>query len=256
MKLRIVGSGDAFNAAGRGHACAWLEGLAPAPFMVDFGASALMQLQAQGLDHGDLSGLALTHLHGDHIGGLPFLWIDWLYRRPRSAPFAILGPPGVEERVRTLVAAVYGDVADEALPFELHWTEIAPGESREWLGLEVRAWNSEHQDPPEVALGFSITAGQRRVVFSGDAILNDALLESLQGAHLALVECTALEPPAGRHCTWSEWRPRLGDLSVGSLVLTHLGEGMREHLDDLRASVPERPRVVFAEDGDEIDIVD
>lgn len=256
MKLRIVGSGDAFNAGGRGHACAWLEGLAEGPLMVDFGASAPMQLQAQGRDHRQLAGLAITHLHGDHIGGLPFLWIDWLYRRPRSTPFAILGPPGVEERVRALVRAAYGEAADEPLPLELAWTELRPGESREWLGLEVRAWDSEHQDPPEIALGLSFARRGERAVFSGDALLNEALLEAMAGARLAVVECTGLEPPAGRHCTWSEWQSRLPALSVDTLVLTHLGEEVRARLDALRAAVPGRPRLHFAEDGALIELMD
>ena len=176
MRLRVVGSGDAFNAAGRGHACAWLEGLAERPLMVDFGASALMQLQAQGLDHRALGGLAITHLHGDHIGGLPFLWIDMLFRRVRSEPLAILGPPGVRERVLGLVAASYGDAANETLSCELTWTEIGPGQTRSWLGLDVRAWDAQHQDPPEVSLGFSLAAGALRAAFSGDAVMTDALL--------------------------------------------------------------------------------
>src|SRR5438270_443475 len=67
MRLTIVGSADAFNAVGRSHSCYLLEG-AERPLMVDFGATALSALRRLGREPTDLGGLALTHLHGDHIG--------------------------------------------------------------------------------------------------------------------------------------------------------------------------------------------
>jgi ribonuclease BN (tRNA processing enzyme) len=75
MKLTIVGSGDAFGSGGRFNTCFWLE-TANGTLLVDCGASSLVALKARGLDHARVDGIVLSHLHGDHFGGLPFLLLD------------------------------------------------------------------------------------------------------------------------------------------------------------------------------------
>src|SRR5438132_13048327 len=98
MRLTIVGSADAFNAVGRSHSCYLLEG-AERPLMVDFGATALSALRRLGREPTDLGGLALTHLHGDHIGGFPFLFIDGMYNARRSEALEVVGPTLARERL-------------------------------------------------------------------------------------------------------------------------------------------------------------
>ena len=70
MRLTIAGSGDAFGSGGRFNTCFWLE-TAKATLLVDCGASSLVALKARGLDHGNVDGIILSHLHGDHFGALP-----------------------------------------------------------------------------------------------------------------------------------------------------------------------------------------
>ena len=70
MRLRVLGSSDAFNSAGRCHASYLLEGGGSAPVAVDFGATGLFALHQQGLSAKDIAAVLVTHLHGDHFGGL------------------------------------------------------------------------------------------------------------------------------------------------------------------------------------------
>ena len=72
MRLTIVGCGDAFGSGGRFNTCFWLK-TAKATLLVDCGASTPVALKARGLDHGNVDGIILSHLHGDHFGALPFL---------------------------------------------------------------------------------------------------------------------------------------------------------------------------------------
>ncbi|GAB4222331.1 MAG: MBL fold metallo-hydrolase [Acidobacteriota bacterium] len=250
MRLTLVGTADAFNAAGRGHSCTWVDELAEAPVMVDFGPTALMGLNRCGLDPRELAGIALTHLHGDHFGGLPLLWIDALYARPRTAPLSILGPPGTREAVLGIVRAFYGDVVDRELPFTVEWTEIHPGQAVSWLGLEVRAWHAPHLEPPALSLGLRLARpGGPGVAFTGDTQLTAGVLAGLRGADIAVVECSALEPPAGKHVTWLEWRDALAGLGVPRVVLTHLGADVRAAADRIRREAPDGVEVIVGEDG-------
>ena len=87
MRLTIVGSGDAFGSGGRFNTCFWLE-TAKGTLLVDCGASSLVALKARGLDHARIDGIILSHLHGDHFGGLPFLLLDAQFPQPARATAA------------------------------------------------------------------------------------------------------------------------------------------------------------------------
>lgn len=250
MKCVVVGSADAFNAAGRGHSCYWVEGLCSRPVMIDFGATALMGLGQRGLDPRRLGGIALTHFHGDHTGGLPFLMIDGMYNRPRREALTILGPPGVAGRLDRLHRACYGDLIDRDRPFPLTHEEIRAGQRRLFLGAEVQAWSAEHGDEPGMALGLAFHGPQGgKVVFSGDTAMTPELLEMSAGADLLVAECTSLDGEVPGHCSWAQWRQALPGLGAARVVLSHLSDRMRGQLDALRREVPSGVEVHFADDG-------
>jgi len=97
MRVRFVGSGDAFGSGGRWQTCIHLSGDGQV-LLVDCGATSLTALRAQGLDPGAIGAVAVTHLHGDHFGGLPFLILDGQFRH-RTAPLLVAGPPGIGGRL-------------------------------------------------------------------------------------------------------------------------------------------------------------
>lgn len=98
MRLTIAGSGDAFGSGGRLNTCFWLE-TAKSTLLVDCGASALPSLKAQALDPSRVEAIVLSHLHGDHFGGLPFLLLDAQFLARRETPLLIAGPPGTRARL-------------------------------------------------------------------------------------------------------------------------------------------------------------
>ena len=75
MRLTIVGSGDAYGSGGRFNTCFLVEST-KATLLIDCGASSLVALKARGIDPTRIDGVILSHLHGDHFGGLPFLLLD------------------------------------------------------------------------------------------------------------------------------------------------------------------------------------
>lgn len=255
MRLTVIGSSDAFNSSGRGHSCYLLEEAAAAPLLIDFGATALAALGRLGIDPRTVGAIALTHLHGDHTAGLPFLLIDGTYHRVRTAPLEVLGPPGTKARLDALFRATYGSLADKPLPFELRIRELSPGEETELLGAKVRAFAADHLDPPEVALCLRVEGRDGRIAaFSGDTALCPGLIGAADGADLLVAECSAMRPPAGRHSTWEEWRTVLPRVRVKRLLFSHLGAEVRANAAEIVRHAPVGPSLRFADDGLVLDV--
>jgi ribonuclease BN (tRNA processing enzyme) len=254
MRLRFVGSADAFNSAGRGHSCYWLEGAFDGPLMIDFGATALMRLWQEQLDPRLLSAVIITHLHGDHFGGLPFLVIDSLYLRPRSSPLVLAGPVGFGARLRSLLEVVYGAAAPlDGLKHEI--IEIAPGDELEIGGAKVRGYAAAHMDPPDYPLCLRVTdRSGKTVAFSGDSEPCDGMFAAADGADLFIAECTACAPPAGRHTTWEDWSRIYDRVRSKRLILSHVGADVRAKETEICAAAPAHLAVRVADDGMILDV--
>ena len=250
MKLTVIGSADAFNSAGRGHSCYVLESEGLGMLMVDFGPTALAGLRRAKIRPSELSAVALTHLHGDHAAGLPFLLIDALFNDPRSEPLPLLGPPRTRQTLDALVDAMYPDVKSDLARLSLEIREFAPGDESALAGYVVRAFAADHMKAPHQPLCLRITdpAGAS-VAFSGDTRLCPGLFEAADGVDLLVAECTRLAPPAGSHCTWQEWQEAFGRVRARAVLFTHLGADVRERLPGLKRQAGVGIPVDFADDG-------
>lgn len=236
--LTVIGSADAFASGGRGNSCYLVEDAAGA-FMVDFGPTALQGCKQAGREPArDLDAVLITHLHGDHFAGLPFLYIDALFRIGRDRPLDLLGPPGVGERAEALSKVVYPDIPAEDRGYRVEYRELSPGEERVFAGgRKVRAFRAFHQSPPNVALILRVeTAGGGVVAFSGDTGWTDALPEACRGADLAVVECSLWHPVYDKHLSWEELRERTPRLGARKVVLAHLGDEPIARAAEMEAS--------------------
>lgn len=224
-RVVFLGTSDAFNSGGRGHSCYWIEDDLGC-FTVDFGPTALRQCQALGLDLDRLDGVYLTHLHGDHIGGLAVLLLDLRFRRHRTRPFVIAGPPGTRERIDLLRASAFPSLVDDD-PFEVLWPEWVVGGDLAVQGRTVSAIQAVH-DRTAVATSLSITcAAGERLAFSGDTGWQPALAALVRGADLFVCECSSVTPAFGGHLSVEELQAERAGLVVGALYLSHLSEASR-----------------------------
>jgi len=106
VTVTFAGSGDAFGSGGRFQACIHVRSREHAPVLLDCGATSLTALKAAGLDPGEVSAVFVSHLHGDHFGGLPFLILDGQFTR-RTSPLTVAGPPGTGARLREVMEALF-----------------------------------------------------------------------------------------------------------------------------------------------------
>ena len=70
VTVTFAGSGDAFGSGGRYQTCIHLRGPDGVAILLDCGATSLTALRACDLDPGEVGTVFVSHLHGDHFGGL------------------------------------------------------------------------------------------------------------------------------------------------------------------------------------------
>jgi len=230
VKIRFVGTGDAFGSGGRFQTCFHLSDGEQA-LLVDCGATSLVALKAQGLDPGAISAVAITHLHGDHFGGLPFLILDGQFSG-RTRPLLIAGPPGTAARLAQAMESLFPGSSSVPRRFSVEVTELVPGGAPMRLGAAtVRGWEVDHASgAPSLAL--RVDLGQASFGYSGDSQWTPALATAARGCDLFAAEAYTYARPTRYHLNYLALRAHLPDLAAQRVVLTHMSGDMLGRLTE------------------------
>jgi ribonuclease Z len=163
-------------------------------FLFDAGRGVLQRLVQAGHQYRDLRALFLTHLHSDHVVGLPDLWLTgWLLSR-RDHPLQVFGPAGSSDMASHLAKAFAYDLGiriedDGSDPAggRLDVTEIKEGVLYRQDGVTITAFDVDHR-PIAPAFGYRIDYGGRSAVLSGDTRVSENLVKWAKGADLLVHE--------------------------------------------------------------------
>lgn len=231
VTITFAGSGDAFGSGGRFQACIHLRphGGTP-PVLLDCGATSLSALRRAGLDPGEIGTVILSHLHGDHFGGLPFLILDGQFRR-RVAPLRIAGPPGTAGRLRDAMEVLFPGSADVTRRFEVTVTELIPGSATALGEIRVSAWEAIHASGA-TPLILRLEAGGRRIAYTGDTAWTDAITAAARGADLLIAEAYTMDREIRYHLSHAALTRHRGDLGDTPVVLTHMSADVLDRLSE------------------------
>jgi ribonuclease BN (tRNA processing enzyme) len=143
MQLQVLGCGDAFGSGGRFHTCFHVSAHS-ANFLVDCGASSLIALRRFGVDPNTIQTVLISHLHGDHFGGLPFLPLDAQFVSKRRAPLTIAGPPTLTARLHALRETMFPGSTDADPGFQLDIVELESQVTAHMNGVSVTPYPVRH----------------------------------------------------------------------------------------------------------------
>jgi ribonuclease BN (tRNA processing enzyme) len=230
VRLTVLGSGDAFGSGGRLQTCLLVEA-AGRRLLVDCGATALVALKRQGVDPATIEAVAISHLHGDHFGGLPFLLLDGQFRRGER-PLTVAGPPGVEARVREAMEALFPGSSGVRRRFATTFVEWTAGTPVELAGARVTPHPVVHPSgAPPFAL--RVDAGGRVLAYSGDTEWTDTLLDAARGADVFVCEAYTFDRPIKFHLDYATLAAHRARLDCRRLILTHMSDTMLARLPDV-----------------------
>jgi ribonuclease BN (tRNA processing enzyme) len=242
MKLTIAGSGDAFGSGGRLNTCFVLE-TAKATLLVDCGATALPGLKGQGIDPNRIDAIIISHLHGDHFGGLPFFLLDAQFLARRERPLLIAGPPGTRARIDAALEVFFPKSTGSKWRFSWQVEEISLDTDSNVLGHTLRTTEVIHQSgAPSTALRLS--DGERIFAYSGDTEWTDALLPIAAEADLFVCECFAYAGKLTGHMSWEILQTKIAALCAKRLLVTHMNPSVLARIDEIKTA-----GVLIAADG-------
>lgn len=231
VRLEFLGSGDAFGSGGRFQTCLHLSGAGEA-LLVDCGASSLVAMKRAGLDPGLVDAVVLSHLHGDHFGGLPFLILDAQFSR-RTRPLLIVGPPGVRARVEAAMEVFFPGSTGVQRKFEVRFLELDPNLPAPIGKATVTAFPVVHPSgAPASAL--RLVCGGRTITYSGDTEWTESLIEAARGADLFVCEAYTFERQVKYHLDYRTLATHADRTRAKRIILTHMGPDMLEHEAETR----------------------
>ena len=234
VSVRFLGSGDAFGSGGRFQTCIYVHADGPDPtcLLVDCGASSLIAMKRFGVETSTIDAILLSHLHGDHFGGLPFFIMEAHYVSGRERPLVVAGPPGLETRIQAAMEVLYPGSTKVGRQFDLEFIELQDETAAAIGPVSVTPYSVAHPSgAPSYALRVSYK--DKVLAFSGDTAWTDALSRASTGADLFICECNHFEKTGGHHLDYETLMQHRAELGCRRLVLTHMSDEMLEQIHSL-----------------------
>jgi ribonuclease BN (tRNA processing enzyme) len=217
LEVLFTGVGNAFTEGG----LSWSGVLVDSNVLLDAPPSTMPKLLAHAIDPDGIDAVLLSHFHGDHFAGLPFLLLHLAARSNRRREITIAGPPGVRDRVNDLIRVTGIGVERDPPPFERRFVDVRDGLTLDVAGGRVEVRRMQHA-PSLEAFGYRFARAGATVAYSGDTTLCPALIDLGRGVDLLIVECSSAEEEDPDHMNLRlvrELREALGP--EPKILLTH-----------------------------------
>jgi ribonuclease BN (tRNA processing enzyme) len=229
VQLTVLGAGDAFGSGGRRQSSYLVRGPS-ATFLMDAGPTVLAALKDAGERSDEVEFILLSHLHGDHFGGIPFMIMEYLYERPRTRELLIAGPEGTEARVLELFRAMYKEAAARPTTFPIRFQTLVADQNVAIGSVAIEPFAVPHQER-EPSLGLKVRLDGRTILYSGDSGWTEDFVRRTADVDLFLCECCYWETEVDFHINYPEFARHRKRIPARRLLLSHLGREVLEKLD-------------------------
>jgi ribonuclease Z len=217
MRIAFLGTGSAFSLE-RHNGAVVVDGR----LLLDGGAPLLPHMHRLRIDPGAIDAVLLTHFHGDHVLGLPTFA---LYRAFNPAgPLAVIGPPGVEQRLESLFGLAWGEDWPKYRE-RARLTYQEAGASGDVGGIHYETVKLEHGHMD--CRGYRVHLDGKVLAYAGDTTASPPLDDLVRGADVAITEATAphAADAGGVHTTWDQAQALASRHPGTRFLFNHISSG-------------------------------
>jgi ribonuclease Z len=171
-------------------------------FLFDCGRGATQRLWQQKIPLGKVTNLFLTHLHSDHVVGIPDLYLIGLMPAVygnRKTTFEVRGPSGTTEMMYGLKNAYKWDIKTRIAEYAsadsgtaINAKDVTEGLIYDQDGIKVTAFKVDHSDIIDSALGYRLDYKGHSVVISGDTRYSENLVKYAKKVDVLVHEVIAV----------------------------------------------------------------
>jgi ribonuclease BN (tRNA processing enzyme) len=230
-QIRFVGSGDAFGSGGRFQTCI-LGDIGGRRFLLDCGASSLIAMRAQGIDPNSIELILLTHMHGDHCAGVPFLLMDAMLGAKRKAPLVVAGPAGTDASMSALRESLFPGSGGMSPSFPYRYLELKTGVRTDIDGIAATAYAASHTPQTHPTM-LRVECGGKTVTYTGDTEWTDAIIDAAKDADLLISECCFFDKAVRTHMNYRSLKAQLPRINARSVILTHMAPNMLARVSEV-----------------------
>jgi len=219
LELSFLGSGNAFTPDGR----YWSSFLLNGRYLFDAPPTLLPHLKRLGVSLTDIRAIFISHFHGDHFLGLPFLLLEYLHMTPRREDLHIVGPPGVEKMIEAASEMAFPNLSHADAGYQRRYLEADADRQQTVDNLSFQAFPMKHAGEYLDAFGYRLRLADKVLAYTGDTELCDEVFALAEGADVLVLDCNYSESRGLYHVSFAdvpEIRKRL-PLST-TIILTHL----------------------------------
>lgn len=219
--VKCLGSGDAFGSGGRFNTSFYIR-TDGRGILVDCGASTLIALKKEQLSMDNIDVILITHFHGDHFGGLPFVLCEIVAMAKRKKPLTIVGPAGIEENSLQSLSCLYPGVelTDESNVRFITYLAGIPIALDDIIVTGFKVVHSPETNPHALR----IECGEKVIAYSGDTEWTDALIDVSRDADLFICEGSTYDKVIKNHLSIQQVLSKRHLLRARKIVFTHLSE--------------------------------
>jgi len=236
MEVQILGSGTPFGEDGRLQSCI-LVSTRTRNLLLDCGMTSMVGLARAGVAPESVDVIALSHLHGDHFGGVPLLLLDRAVRQVRRR-LIVAGPDGAADAVRDVLTVLrwprawsYAQVTHAVEFVVLRDRQVA-----QVAGFDVTSFDVPHYPRPEPC-ALRISAEGKVVAYSGDAGWSPALVEAADGADLFVCSVLEFSDADPAFLDFRTFREHQQQFNARRIIVTHAASSLLAHRAEIDVEV-------------------
>ncbi|MFN3603731.1 MAG: MBL fold metallo-hydrolase [Leptonema sp. (in: bacteria)] len=224
----IIGSGNAFNTDARGHCSFLLDSI----FLIDCGPTILLKRESLNIDFSKIKVVLITHFHGDHFAGLPFLVLYFEYILKRKEILYILGPKHIKNQYWALMNLIYPNIN---INFTIEFVEIQ--NTYTFQNYQITPYPITHK---EESIGYKIFDGNHSFAFSGDTILDENVYPLYDNIDVGIIELSLKENANHTsHVSLEELILNRSKIKAKKLYFNHLYDELAEEVRKINQLNPE-----------------